>query len=185
MPCFFSDVSRIPVATVAAPPTANAMATDERAHGIVSLANGPPLAHSPLGTLLPAVAAAVPAEEGRGEGATGKGIPAPGEKEDSPQSKAKSGAGKTCVVCSVLWRGRRRVREAPRKDLSPLSFPDQAPPPASKGSKEGRPDQRPANGSGPTACVKRQTWRTESDPGLLFSDLNKSIDQEERNIVME
>ena len=47
------------------------MATDERAHGNISRTNGPSLAKPPLGTPLPAsaaatVAAPVPAEEGGG-----------------------------------------------------------------------------------------------------------------------
>ena len=101
---FPSDVTRIPAAAaVAAPPTANAMATDERAHGHVSRANGPPRPEPPLvgGTPLPTVAAAAP----RGKGFRWrKRILLPS------QSKAKSGAGKTCVVRPSVSCG-ERVRE--------------------------------------------------------------------------
>ena len=100
---FPSDVTRIPAAAaVAAPPTANAMATDERAHGHVSRANGPPRPETPL------VGDSAP--DGCGGGAGGgrrKGFRWRKRILLPSQSKAKSGAGKTCVVRPSVSCGER------------------------------------------------------------------------------
>ena len=102
-PC---DVTRIPAAAaVAATPTANAMATGERAHGHVSRTNGPPRHEPPLvgGTPLPTVAAAAPRE--------GEGIPM--EKEDSPPKSVEGEKRSRLDLCcpSVCFVWRERVRE--------------------------------------------------------------------------
>ena len=105
---FPSDVTRIPAAAaaVAAPPTANAMATDERAHGHVSRANGPPRPEPPL------VGDSAP--DGCGGGAEGEGIPM--EKEDSPpksvEGEKRSRQDLCCPSVCFVWREseRRRVK---------------------------------------------------------------------------
>ena len=99
---FPSDVTRIPVAAaVAAPPTANAMATDERAHGHVSRANGPSRPEPPLvGDYAP---------DGCGGGAEGEGIPM--EKEDSPPKSVEGEKRSRQDLCCPSVRLEERVRE--------------------------------------------------------------------------
>ena len=78
------------------------------------------------------------------------------------QSKAESGAGKTCVTAVVSGqleregrKGEGREESAPLRTGKDLSPPPPPPRPLLRRRllRAGRPHQRPANGSGPTACV--------------------------------
>ena len=155
------------------------MATDERAHGNISRTNGPSLAKPPLGTPLPAsaaatVAAPVPAEEGGGhrhrQRDSGR------ERGFSSVDGEKRSRQDLCLSCGERQRDSREGECATRIERTFLLSLSHTRPlllQRQQGGrrKEGRPDQRPANGRGPTARVRGQKWRIECDLWLLFSDL--------------